>query len=250
MPSIPRTISFFCVLEDSAPRDCRSQTARNTASSATAPSANIRLGICFIFSFFAQMLTATRTPGQEWPRATAGKSKFHASSGRSGLERSQHSIGSSADIPAPIMRIRNRKLSAIPVCNGAPGHRLQIQVLYHFHCEHPMSFRGFCWIRCLSRKVFASILLCTILFSSSGVLAQVASTSTERVFEEAQRAFDQGDFAAAVPGFEQVRRDAPTERMPGADWSYVTFAWATRPAAWNWPMRPLGAGQMTERRII
>jgi hypothetical protein len=37
------------------------------------------------------------------------KADFHASSGASGLEHSQHSIGSSADIPAPIMRIRNRK---------------------------------------------------------------------------------------------------------------------------------------------
>ena len=72
-----------------------------------------------------------------------------------------------------------------------------------------MRFRGFCWTRCLSTNVFASLFLCTILFSSSGALAQVASTSTERVFEEAQRAFDQGDFAAAVRGFEQVRRDAP-----------------------------------------
>src|SRR5260370_16942728 len=88
-----------------------------------------------------------------------------------------------------------------------------------------MSFRGFCWIRCLSRKVFASILLCTILFSSSGVLAQFASTSTVGVFEEAQRAFDQGVFAAAVPACEQGRRDAPPRKdaPPALFSSYFRF---------------------------
>src|ERR1700739_2251963 len=75
-----------------------------------------------------------------------------------------------------------------------------------------MRFRGCRSIRCLSRSVCASLFLCTILSSGSGALEQVASPSTERTFEEAQRAFDQGDFAAAVRGFEQVRRDAPDRK--------------------------------------
>ena len=59
---------------------------------------------------------------------------------------------------------------------------------------------------CRAPRLLLALLLASC---SSGALAQLPSQSAGLALRQAQQSFEQGDFAAAARGFEQVRRASP-----------------------------------------